>query len=241
MHRHFTHAVLAILALTAACATPDQRGTSEGSGATTASPQPSSSAAAASAPVTKDSALVAAADRSRILGDSAAPLWIVIVSDFQCPFCKVWHDQTFPALKKDFVDNGRVRLAYLNLPLDQHQHARTTAEMAMCAGAQGRFWEFHDALFDTQNAWSGLPPGTTYFDSVAATAKVDRPRLNECMKAHTMQSIVEADYQRAIEAKVRSTPTFFIGNDIRLAGAVSIDMMRDSITKALRAPAAPTR
>ena len=234
-------AIFAALSLTAACATPDQRAPGEGSAAAKAAVQPANAAAGSSAGASGDSALVAAADRSRILGDSAAPLWVVIVSDFQCPFCKVWHDQTFPALRKDFVDNGKVRLAYLHLPLDQHQHARATAEMAMCAGAQGRFWEFHDALFDTQASWSGLPPGTTYFDSVAATAKVDRSRLGECMKAHTMQSIVEADYQRALEAKVRSTPTFFIGNDIRLAGAVSIQMMRDSITKALRAPAAVTR
>ena len=241
MHRPNVLAVLAALALAAACATPDQPGTPDGSGASTGARTPASPAGDASIGATRDSALVAAADRSRILGDSAAPLWVVIVSDFQCPFCKVWHDQTFPALKKDFVDNGRVRLAYLNLPLSQHQHAQATAEMAMCAGAQGRFWEFHDALFDTQNAWSGLPPGTTYFDSVAATAKVDQPRLNECMKAHTMRAIVEADYQRAVEAKVRSTPTFFIGNDIRLAGAVTIEMMRDSITKALRGPAAAGR
>jgi protein-disulfide isomerase len=241
MHRLDIFALLVTAALTGACATPDQRGPDEGAAPGAAATVAVSPAGETSGRSSDDSALVARADRSRILGDSAAPLWVVIVSDFQCPFCKVWHDQTFPALKKDFVDNGRVRLAYLNLPLSQHEHAQATAEMAMCAGAQGRFWEFHDALFDTQNAWSGLPPGTTYFDSVATKAKVDLPSLNACMKAHTMRAIVEADYQRAVDAKVRSTPTFFIGNDIRLAGAVSIEMMRDSITKALRAAATTTR
>src|SRR5687768_14831935 len=112
MHRPNALALLAALALTTACATPDQRGTADGSGSSAAARQPASTAGEASVIPTGDSALVAAADRARILGDSAAPLWVVIVSDFQCPFCKVWHDQTFPALKKDFVDNGRVRLAY---------------------------------------------------------------------------------------------------------------------------------
>jgi protein-disulfide isomerase len=182
---------------------------------------------------------VAVADRSRILGDSSASVWVVIVSDFQCPFCKIWHDQSFATLKKEFVDNGRVRLAYLHLPLPQHQHAETTAEMSMCAGAQGRFWEFHDAVFKTQDQWSGLPPGTPFFDSVAAMAGVDQAQFRACMNAHTMQPIVRGDYQKAVDAKVRSTPTFWIGNEIRLEGVVPIQTFRDSIAKALRSAATP--
>lgn len=239
MHRHSLLAACASIALITACASPDSRGTAEAAGQDTlAAPPPGGANAGNSSPT---DSLVALADRSRTLGDSTASLWVIIVSDFQCPFCKVWHDQTFPALRKEFVDNGKVRLAYLNLPLPQHQHAQSTAEMALCAGAQGRFWEFHDAVFDSQNAWSGLPAGTTFFDSLATVAKVDRPRLQQCMEARTMRALVDADYQRAVEAKVRSTPTFFIGDDIRLAGAVTIEIMRDSITKALRGPPTATR
>ena len=223
----------AILALTfvGACAASEGKATAEVAAAD--SGRRGEAAVSAAASPSTDS-LVAVADRSRILGDSTAPLWVVIVSDFQCPYCKVWHDQTFPAVKKEFVDKGQIRLAYLNLPLPQHQHAQTTAEMAMCAGAQGRFWEFHDAVFDTQDKWSGLPAGTAYFDSVAATAKVDQRQLHACMEAHTMRALVQADYQRAVEAKVRSTPTFFVGNTMRLEGAVPIEAFRDSVTKVLR-------
>ena len=186
--------------------------------------------------------VVAIADRSRILGDSGAPVWVVIVSDFQCPFCKVWHDQTFPQLKREFVDRGRIRVAYLNLPLPQHQHARATAEMALCAGAQGRFWEFHDAIFDTQDRWSGLPSDTRFFaDSVAATARVDQAGLRACMEAGTMRALVEADYQRSVSAKVRSTPTFFVGERMRLEGAVPFGAFRDSLNKVLRTEAPGAR
>ena len=178
--------------------------------------------------------LLGAADRARILVDSAAPMWVVIVSDFQCPFCKVWHDETFPALKREFVDSGRIRLAYLNLPLPQHQHARVTAELALCAGLQGRFWEYHDALFDTQANWSPLPAGTAYFDTLAARAGVDGGELKSCMDEQTMRGLVEADYQRSVASKVRSTPTFFIGNEIRLEGAQPITAFREAIERARR-------
>ena len=185
-----------------------------------------------SSPPGSTDSLVGLADRSRIAGDSTAPVWVVIVSDFQCPFCKVWHDETYPALKREFVDSGRIRLAYLNLPLPQHQHARVTAELAFCAGTQGRFWEYHDAIFDTQGEWSALPAGTPFFTGLAARAGVDSTSLERCMDAGTMRPLVEADYQRSVEAKVRSTPTFMIGSDIRLEGAQPIAAFRDAIARA---------
>ena len=200
------------------------------SGESASKPAPAS--VEGSAPAAASDSLVARADRSRIAGDSTAPVWVVIVSDFQCPYCKVWHDETYPALKREFVDSGRIRLAYLNLPLPQHQHARVTAELAFCAGAQGRVWEYHDAVFDTQAEWSRLPAGTSYFAGLAARAGVDSASLQRCADAGTMRPLVEADYQRSVEAKVRSTPTFMIGSDIRLEGAQPIAAFRDAIARA---------
>ena len=212
-----------VLGCAAACATPDSSPAGE---------RTPPAAVASSAAVSADS-LVALADRSRILGDSTAPLWVLIVSDFQCPYCKVWHDETYPALKREFVDRGQIRLAYINLPLPQHQHARPTAELALCAGAQGRFWEYHDAIFDTQAEWSTLPAGTPYFDGLAARAGVDLARLQACMRSRTMAPLVQADYQRGVDAKVRSTPTFMIGDHTRLEGAQPIQQFREAIASAL--------
>ncbi len=234
----------AVLAFAGACAASEGGSTPElasaGAGSTSDTDTAQSKDSIGDASSATDS-LVAIADRSRILGDSTAPVWVVIVSDFQCPYCKVWHDQTFPALKREFVDNGQVRVAYLNLPLPQHQHAQVTAEMALCAGVQGRFWEFHDAVFDSQGAWSALPAGTTFFDSLVTATKLERAPFNACMEGRTMQSLVQADRQRAVEARVRSTPTFFIGRDMRLEGAAPIAAFRDSIAKARRAPGAGSR
>ena len=227
-------AVLLAVTVAGGCAASEGKSTPE-----VASSHDDSASGAAGAPATSADArpsatdsLVALADRSRILGDSTAPLWVVVVSDFQCPYCKVWHDQTFPALKREFVDNGKVRLAYLNLPLPQHQHAQVTAEMALCAGTQGRFWEFHDAVFASQEKWSPLPAGTTYFDSLLTVARVAPEPFKACMASRTMQALVQGDYQRAVQARVKSTPSFFIGNELRLEGAATIDAFRDAIARA---------
>src|SRR5690606_14579548 len=95
-------------------------------------------AAARPQPVTADSAdpRMAAADSARILGSDTASVWVIEVSDFQCPFCRVWHENTFDEFREEFIDSGRIRFAYVNMPLRMHQHAREAAHYAMCAGAQ---------------------------------------------------------------------------------------------------------
>src|SRR3990172_8497028 len=91
-------------------------------------------------------ALLAAADRGRILGAETAPIWLLVVSDFQCPWCKQWHDATFPAIRKQYVEAGRIRVAYLNFPIRSHANALPAAIAALAASAQGKFWPAHDRL-----------------------------------------------------------------------------------------------
>src|SRR5574340_422644 len=107
--------------------------------------------AATSVPARRDTALARRADRARIEGSDSARLWVVEVSDFQCPYCKEWHDQTYATIKKDYVDTGRIRFAYVNDPLSIHRNAFAAAEAAMCVAAQDRFWTMHDALFQSQS------------------------------------------------------------------------------------------
>src|SRR5471032_2002658 len=87
------------------------------------------------------------ADRGRIRGAASAPVWLIEISDFQCPYCKRWHDEVFGIVDKEYVQTGKVRLAYLNYPLSSiHANARAAAEAAMCASVQGKFWELHESL-----------------------------------------------------------------------------------------------
>src|SRR5213079_1028197 len=81
------------------------------------------------------------ADQGRIAGSPNAGVWVIAASDFQCPFCKRWHDETYPLILRDYVQTGKIRLAYLNYPISSHTYAVPSAEAAMCASAQGKFWQ----------------------------------------------------------------------------------------------------
>jgi protein-disulfide isomerase len=182
--------------------------------------------------------LTARIDAARIQGSPSAPVWVVEVSDFQCPFCKTWHDSVYRTLRREFVTPGTVRLAYINYPLPNHDNAMPAAEAAMCAGAQGRFWEMHDGLFDSQNRWAPLPNAASVFDSVARGAGVDVAAMRQCIAQGVTRALIQADADRAQEAGVQATPSFIIGGDILIRGAQPIDAFRRAIAQKLAVPAA---
>lgn len=91
------------------------------------------------------------------LGRDSAPVTIVEFSDMQCPFCKRFFDDTFSQLKKDYIDTGKVRMTFRHYPLNFHKNAQKAAEATECANEQGKFWEYHDLLFQTQDSWAELP------------------------------------------------------------------------------------
>lgn len=219
---------LGILALVLACAPANGTKQSAESSTTTRS---DTAVVPAAAPAPKDSDGVKA-DLARIQGSPTAPVWVIEVSDFQCPFCRQWHDETYQKLRDEFVRTGKVRLAYINFPLAQHKHAWPAAEAAMCAGAQGKFWEMHDALFANQAKWEALPSPTLIFDSLARAAGVDVARWRQCLQSGKMKPWIQADHDRAQAAGAASTPSFMIGDKI-LVGAQPIENLRSAIDSAL--------
>jgi protein-disulfide isomerase len=158
------------------------------------------------------------ADRGRILGDTTATLWVIMASDFQCPYCKQWHDARFSQLMQNYVAKGRIRLGFVNYPLSQHQNAVPAAEAAMCASAQNKFLPMHEALFASQPKWENVSKPVPMFDSLAAGIGVNMPAYRECMSEHLALPLIEADHDRWATAGIRSTPTFFVGRKM-LEGA----------------------
>lgn len=184
-----------------------------------------------------DSALIEAADLGRIQGAAAAPVWLLVISDFQCPYCRMWHEQTWPAIEREYVQPGRVRVAYINLPLSNHQHALPAAEAAMCAGVQGKFWQVADGIFDTQERWTPLRDASAVYDSIATAAGVDVPRWRECVAQHRTVPMINADAARAGAIGVQSTPSFVVmrGQEVvrGIAGAYPIETFREALDTAL--------
>jgi protein-disulfide isomerase len=171
------------------------------------------------------------ADLSRIQGSATAPVWVIEVSDFQCPYCKQWHDQTYATFRDQYVKTGKVRLAYVNFPLDSHVYAWPAAESAMCAGAQGKFWPMHDGLFATQNHWESMSSPAMVFDSLAKSVGLDMKRWHDCVSSGTMKPLISADHDRASRAGAAATPSFMIGDKI-LEGAQPIEELRKAIDSA---------
>ncbi len=90
-------------------------------------------------------------------GSPDAPVTIVEFSDFQCPFCSRFFEQTLPQLEKNYIETGKVRLVFKDFPLDNlHPNARPAHIAAECADEQGMFWQYHDVLFENQAQWNRL-------------------------------------------------------------------------------------
>ena len=186
-----------------------------------------------------DSALVRA-DQARTRGASTAPLWMIIISDFQCPYCKQWHDETWASIDHDYVATGKIRVAYVNFPLSIHQFAKPAAEAAMCAAVQDKFWPVQDAIFKAQDEWAASTNPRPKFEAIVAAAGVDVTKWKACMDSHQTMPLIEADYDKAAAAGVQSTPSFFIGNE-GIAGAAPYSQFKTAIDRQLARLSAPKK
>jgi protein-disulfide isomerase len=163
---------------------------------------------------------------SPAIGSSSASVTMIEFSDFQCPFCGQFYSQTLPQVTQNYIDSGKVKLVYKNLPLENlHPNARAAALAAECANEQGKFWQYHNKLFESQGTWAGL--GSTdaakTFKQYAAGLGLDASSFNACVDSAKYSDKVNKDLQDGTNYGASGTPTFFIGNDkkgyIKLVGA----------------------
>ena len=178
-----------------------------------------------------DSVMIQRADKGRLMGRDDA-MWVVMISDFQCPYCKQWHDSSMANLKRDYIDAGKVRMAYLHLPLSNHRHARAQAEASMCAAVQDKFWEYADGLFREQRAFQPIENPTVKLQQIARSVSLDLPSFTRCQKSDAIRMLVANDERQASQARVQSTPSFLIG-DFLVQGALPYADFRKAIDTAL--------
>jgi protein-disulfide isomerase len=199
----------------------------------TPTPGPQDQAAPASAP--QDTSAEAALLAARTKGSPEAPITILEIADFQCPACRVFWEQTMPILQREYVQAGKVRFVFVNLPLVQiHRNAAAAHEFAMCAAAQDQFWPVHDMLFDQQAVWAQLDDPSAYFFSISNATGLATDSLDACVTDGRMRDLIMREAQGVVRAGVQSTPSFVIEGGL-LAGAVPIEGWRpilDSIYEA---------
>ena len=152
-------------------------------------------------------------DDDPVLGNKDAPVTIVSFEDYQCPYCGRAFEQTFPLIKKDYIDTGKVKYVYRDYPLPFHPNAAPAAEASECAHEQGKFWEYHDALFKNQQNL-----GNELYLKLAGDLKLDVNKFKQCIDTGKYRQEVQDDFAYGSQAGVSGTPTFFI-NGMQLVGA----------------------
>lgn len=169
---------------------------------------------------------VTVTEQDHVRGNSDAEVTLVEFSDFQCPFCERFH----PTLQRILSEYGdKVRLVYRHFPLDSiHPNARPAAEASECAAEQGKFWEFHDALFTNQDKL-----GDAYYKQLAGELKLNTSKFNDCLATGKFKQAVEDQYQSGIAAGVRGTPHTIV-NGTAVSGAVPYEQFKAVIDEALK-------
>jgi protein-disulfide isomerase len=151
-----------------------------------------------------------------ILGPADAPITLVEYSDYQCPACGAF----YPIVKRLLAEpdlQGKVRFVYRNFPLTRlHPHAQLAAQAVEAAGFQGKFWEYHDALFEHQGTWSGMSDAGArgQFSAYAAELGLDAARFASDIDSPAVARRIQTDVDGALASGVNGTPTFYINGTV---------------------------
>lgn len=145
------------------------------------------------------------------LGEPDAPVVVREFADYQCPACARFSG-VLDQLKSDYIDTGKVRLVFFEMPLAQHSNAMPAAVAARCAGEQDAYWGMHDALFTNQAAWSASSDPLALFAGYASELKLHEGRFQRCISTEQTRSAVEDSLAVAKQLRVASTPTVIVDN-----------------------------
>lgn len=145
------------------------------------------------------------------VGDENAPVVVREFADYQCPACGRFSEAT-QRLKQEYVETGKVRFVYFDLPLQQHENAMPAAIAARCAGDQDAYWQMHDRLYGSQTEWSGSNDPAATFTRYAGDLGLDERRFQNCMASELHREDVEQSRQVATQLRVLGTPTVYVDN-----------------------------
>ena len=184
--------------------------------------------------------ITALMDDDMKIGSDSAPVVIVEFSDFQCPFCRKWFIETYPSIKRDYIDTGKAQLVFRDFPLSFHPSAMKAAQAVECADDEGKGWQMHDKIYSEQ-AKQG--PGTVQFtvdDLKRWASEIGLgAAFNGCLDSGKCSGEVQADFSDGSAAGVQGTPSFIIaGRDgsvaVPLSGAQPYATFQNTIDQILQ-------
>jgi protein-disulfide isomerase len=202
-------------------------------------------------PAPQDLRATISLEGASILGDENAPVTIVEYSDFQCPFCSRFHEQTLGLIKENYIDTGKVKFAYKHYPIPAlgHVSAVIAAEASECAKEQGKFWEYHDILFERQQSDWGyyeqtkgrylpLESARPFLSRYAQEIGLDVEAFDLCIESgkHQEKIIQDLDDGNSAAQQVAEpglgTPSFFLNGKL-ISGAQPYQVFQAEIEAAL--------
>ena len=155
-------------------------------------------------------------DDDPVKGNANAPLTVVEFSDYQCPFCSKFYTETLPQLEQNYVDTGKIKFVYRDMPIDSlHPNARAAAIAAECADEKGNFWDYHNMLFEKQAEWKSLTATEIQntLSKYATDLGLQSASFESCMNSQSIADEVNKDALDGALYGATGTPTFFIGNE----------------------------
>jgi protein-disulfide isomerase len=159
-----------------------------------------------------------------VRGPAAARVVLVEYADYECPYCQTLQPQ-LEKLRGDYKDN--LAIAYKDMPLPTHLNAQKAAEAAHCAGAQGKYWEYHDLLFSAHEY------GIATLKQHARALKLDGDVFDKCLDAGERAEAVKAGLTEGQALGLPGTPAIFINGRL-LSGSVDYEAMRTVVEDELR-------
>ena len=165
-----------------------------------------------------------------VKGDASAPVTMIEYSDFQCPYCGAFEPTVAQVLKQY---GNKIRFVYRHFPLSFHPNAEPAALASECASEQGKFWQFHDALFANQDKESD-----SYYTQLATDNKLNMKQFADCVSSKKYEAKITAEAAAGGAAGINGTPgTFLIGKDgtaTPITGAVPVETLTAAIDKLLK-------
>jgi protein-disulfide isomerase len=141
-----------------------------------------------------------------VLGSASAPVTLVEFVDLQCPFCAQFQSRVLPELKTKYIETGKLRLAVFDFPLESHVYAAPAAAFAVCAGKQGKYWEVHDTILNSEEVAT-----QDMLAHVGRAAMLDQAALDACLKDGQISAQIGHNVNLARQIGVVGTPTFLLG------------------------------
>jgi protein-disulfide isomerase len=175
-----------------------------------------------------------------VIGAATAPIEVVEYGDFECPSCARFATLTEPDVRTRLVDKGIIRFRFIDFPLSMHRNTWPASRAAACADEQGKFWEMHDALFQTQDQWNGettsKPNG--FFKQLAGQIGLNQQQFDQCVDSKKTQAKIQAHEQLAEQQHIQATPSFIIGGKI-VEGPRAYDEFKTYVDSALAKAGSP--